>query len=366
MSEESRFNPSEHLMQLKSKEGNKDYLPVQWRLVWFREQCPQGVIETEMVHLDLTQAVAKEVSVWNAEKRRSDKTLKEMPGIAVFRAKVSDGRGGVATGYGSESALDFGDFLEKAETKAIGRALAALGYGTQFAPELEEGARIVDAPVDRAPVSASGNGSNHANSSTTQRQTNGSNPPSDENAGATATEQQVASIRKLCQYLDKSEPNNVTSLSFEAAKQLIQTLTAEYKASRQSAESSPEPASPALVEAARKLYVQLGREVPTDLGQKSALVIRRLMEQMNGEHRESINAKNGHAPTSTVNAPSVANLRKRAVAMKVDFDDQIIKECKRLIPDDNITPETAARLKERLDIIASQRSNKAATEKKAS
>ncbi len=38
------FNPNEHLMQLRSKEGAKDYLPVQWRLVWFRDQCPHGTI----------------------------------------------------------------------------------------------------------------------------------------------------------------------------------------------------------------------------------------------------------------------------------------------------------------------------------
>ncbi|HKG29607.1 MAG TPA: hypothetical protein VKB01_10775, partial [Thermomicrobiales bacterium] len=37
-----------------------------------------------------------------------------------------------ATGYGSETASDFPDFIEKAETKAIGRALNALGYGAQF------------------------------------------------------------------------------------------------------------------------------------------------------------------------------------------------------------------------------------------
>jgi hypothetical protein len=38
--------------------------------------------------------------------------------------------------------------MEKAETGAIGRALALIGYGTQFcADELDEGDRIVDAPV---------------------------------------------------------------------------------------------------------------------------------------------------------------------------------------------------------------------------
>jgi len=43
-----------------------------------------------------------------------------------------------------------GDYIEKAETKALGRALAALGFGTQFCPDFEFGARegrVVDAPV---------------------------------------------------------------------------------------------------------------------------------------------------------------------------------------------------------------------------
>ena len=44
---------------------------------------------------------------------------------------------------------------EKAETKAVGRALAMLGYGTQFAPELDEGERIVDSPVERKGASKS-------------------------------------------------------------------------------------------------------------------------------------------------------------------------------------------------------------------
>ena len=63
---------------------------------------------------------------------------------------VSIPGGGSATGWGSESSGDFRDYLEKAETKAIGRALAALGFGTQFCPDFEFGAaagRVVDSPV---------------------------------------------------------------------------------------------------------------------------------------------------------------------------------------------------------------------------
>src|SRR3546814_7260726 len=44
-----------------------------------------------------------------------------------------------ATGYGSETPKDFGDYIEKAETKAIGRALGALGFGTQFTDDFDEG-----------------------------------------------------------------------------------------------------------------------------------------------------------------------------------------------------------------------------------
>jgi hypothetical protein len=143
-----QFNPNEHLIQLKSRDGSKDYLPVQWRLVWYREQCPQGTIDTEEILVDLDREVEAETFVWNQQTRRSEKVIKQAKGYARFRATVTDGKGGRASATGSESAADFNDYVEKAETKAIGRALAALGFGTQFAPELNEERRIVDSPVD--------------------------------------------------------------------------------------------------------------------------------------------------------------------------------------------------------------------------
>ncbi len=143
-----RFNPREHLMQIKNKNGSNDYLAVQWRLVWFREQCPEGTIETELIQLDLDRETEEETYAWNQETRRSEKVIKMARGYALFKAVVKDGKGGVATGYKSEKAASFPDFIEKAETGSIGRALAGLGYGTQFAPELNEDHRIVDAPVE--------------------------------------------------------------------------------------------------------------------------------------------------------------------------------------------------------------------------
>ncbi len=143
------FNPHDHLMQIGSGDKAKDYLEVKWRLVWFRLAYPHGTIDSEEVEVDLDREVSAEVFVWNAEKRRSEKTVKTAKGYARFHAVVTDGKGGRATGTGSESAVDFPDFIEKSETKAIGRALAALGFGTQFTgDELNEAHRIVDSPVD--------------------------------------------------------------------------------------------------------------------------------------------------------------------------------------------------------------------------
>lgn len=121
------FNPNDHMMKLKGK----DYLQVAWRLVWFRDiESGCGVqwgLQTEL--------------------------LEHGEDWAVFKATITNPEGKViSTGHGSESRKDFGDYLEKAETKAVGRALAMLGFGTQFAAdELDEGERIVDSPVDRSP-----------------------------------------------------------------------------------------------------------------------------------------------------------------------------------------------------------------------
>jgi hypothetical protein len=69
-------------------------------------------------------------------------------GYARFRAIVEDGEGGKATGTGTETKAGFADYVERAETRALGRALAALGIGTQFvAADLTESEHIVDAPV---------------------------------------------------------------------------------------------------------------------------------------------------------------------------------------------------------------------------
>lgn len=100
----------------------KKYLQVMHRLVWFREEHKNASIETSFVKLEENYAIAKAV--------------------------ISFGNGEtMAIAHGREDAKHFIDFIEKAETKAIGRALALCGYGTQFASELDEGERLADSPI---------------------------------------------------------------------------------------------------------------------------------------------------------------------------------------------------------------------------
>lgn len=210
------------------------------RLVWFREQCPHGTIDTEEIEVDLDREMEEEVYAWNSETRRSEKVMKRAKGYARYRAVVTDGKGGRATGTKSEKAVSFPDFIEKAETGAIGRALAALGYGTQFAPELNEEHRIVDAPVERTPYASSYEGSsgsgNGRKSLASVRPTfvnaNGDAEEKSNATNASATEQQLASIHKLCQHLGKPEPEAPENLSYLSAKELISQLSLEYRQSR--------------------------------------------------------------------------------------------------------------------------------------
>ena len=112
------FDPRPHLRRVQNQGQESDYLDVKWRLAWLRAEHPDARITTDLA------------------------TLNEA--LAIFRATIEIPSGGSATGYGSEMKTDFPDYIEKAETRAVGRALAALGYGTQFALELDPGNPVLD------------------------------------------------------------------------------------------------------------------------------------------------------------------------------------------------------------------------------
>ena len=135
------FNPADFTRQLPNEDGTMSlYLDVKYRLLWFRLHRPNGKIDSEIIHVD-------------------DKS-------AVVCCKLYADRGDALDQYVAKSSAQrfvtqerFGDrYLETAETAAMGRVLAAAGYGTQFCGAADMfGDIMVDAPVDLGAVEESGN-----------------------------------------------------------------------------------------------------------------------------------------------------------------------------------------------------------------
>jgi hypothetical protein len=227
------FNPNEHLLRIQGK----DYLPVRWRLVWFHQATGSraGYVTVELEH-DRQNGFAKFFTIaWDG----NDEQWRHVN----IRGVELDVCGRVATGEGSETRADFNDYYEKAATKALGRALAGLSFGTQFAPELDEKQRVVDSPVERPARSAS-SGAGRAGASeasrapakTAQQPAKAApealaSEPAEMEGEQPANEQQLLSIRKLCAALGREEPAPGV-LTFTGAGALIRQLSREYNNAR--------------------------------------------------------------------------------------------------------------------------------------
>lgn len=110
--------------QIRFEKTESDYLPVAARIAWFRRDHPDWSIITKAV-----QSANKAV---------------------VMKAIIKDSNGRIiATARKKETEIGFSDYIEKAETGAIGRALAMCGYGTLQAPEFDEQERLADSPIER-------------------------------------------------------------------------------------------------------------------------------------------------------------------------------------------------------------------------
>lgn len=110
-----------------------DYMTVQGRLMWFRDDHPTGQIHTDL-H-EVGGVLVCKTTVFNEDKE-------------VLATGLSTVRSGEKTQWSGRD-------IEKAETASIGRALAHCGYGTQFATEeLNDRDYLADSPVNRPSPSA--------------------------------------------------------------------------------------------------------------------------------------------------------------------------------------------------------------------
>jgi len=112
------FDPKAHMRKIRTKQGQVDYLPLWPRILWLRADHPDATVVTE-------------------EKFASAE-------LARFTCTITLPNGAVATGHSSCAQKEFGDYYEKAESGAIGRALAVLGYGT-------DAVDLAEPPPDRNP-----------------------------------------------------------------------------------------------------------------------------------------------------------------------------------------------------------------------
>ena len=108
-----------HQQYLEKRDG-QPYLPLKWRVAWLRADHPQAKIITRLASHE--------------------------GNVAVFVAEVQLPEGGAATGWGAKSRQetqpnsfdsDGLDYLIAAENQALSRALASLGYGTEYALDFD-------------------------------------------------------------------------------------------------------------------------------------------------------------------------------------------------------------------------------------
>ena len=130
------MNPKEKIIKITRRDKDtgvvtqSDYLEVKWRRVWFNEEHPdwKRLIDVKMFPEN------------------------DIPKACLAKAEIYNDKNELVTiGWGYSTVEMFKRFVEKACTAAEGRALASIGYGTQWAEEYYEDTdsaeNLVDSPV---------------------------------------------------------------------------------------------------------------------------------------------------------------------------------------------------------------------------
>lgn len=125
------FEPKDYLRKEESEEGISFYLDTKYRILWYRLKYPEGKV------YKIPKVLNKEYATFEVR-------------VYAHRDDVFDNflANGFASRYKDET-KDFGlNFVESAETAALGRALKDAGFGTQFCDvALPNDASKVDAGV---------------------------------------------------------------------------------------------------------------------------------------------------------------------------------------------------------------------------
>lgn len=126
------FEPKDYLRKEVTEDGISFYLDTKYRLLWFRMKYPEGKL------VKIPKALNKEYATFEV-RVYTDKNDAEDNFLA----------NGFASRYKDDGNEKFGlNFVESAETAALGRALKDAGFGTQFCDiALPNDQTIVDAGV---------------------------------------------------------------------------------------------------------------------------------------------------------------------------------------------------------------------------
>lgn len=195
------FEPKNYLREETTEDGRSFYLDTKFRLLWYRLKYPDGKL------VKIPKALNKDYATFE---------------VRVYSHKDDPTENFLANGFASRYKDDenekFGlNFVESAETAALGRALKDAGFGTQFCD--------VALPNDQTIVDAGINISFDVSNENLPNPDEDGNPVS-ENTASAETETESTSSKPVKSKAENEEKLNLTKdMTIE---ELMSKMTADY------------------------------------------------------------------------------------------------------------------------------------------